>query len=180
MISAAANKRAFDAIAESGLKNGWLFSTKTAARNANILDAQPIEKIGRLGDVLNSKLTKLYASPEYVQAFKGVGSTLDNLLTIPVYREIMQGKIAVQIGKTLYSPQTQVRNVSSASLFALANGHIGGKASVANAMKMVFDDIFGAGKQGVDEVKFNEFVEKMTRLRSHPRYLVLSSFLQIH
>ena len=48
-----------------------------------------------------------------MQAFKGVGSTLDNLLTIPVYREIMQGKIAVQIGKTLYSPQTQVRNVSS-------------------------------------------------------------------
>ena len=95
------------------------------------------------------------------KCFKGVGSTLDNLLTIPVYREIMQGKIAVQIGKTLYSPQTQVRNVSSASFFALMNGHIGGKASVTNAMKIVLDDIFEAGKKIVDEVEFNKYVEKI-------------------
>ena len=164
MISAAANKRAFDAIAKSGLENGWLFNSASAARNAGILDAQPITTIPRLGNVLKSDLTKLYASPDFVQMFKGTGGTLDNLIAIPAYRLIMQGKVGIQIGKTLYSPQTQVRNVSSASLFALANGHIGGKASVANAMKMVFDDIFGAGKQGVDEVKFNEFVEKMTRL----------------
>ena len=164
MISAAANKRAFDAIAESGLKNGWLFSSASAARNAGILDAQKITTIPRLGNVLNSDLTKLYAAPDFVQMFKGTGGTLDNLIAIPAYRLIMQGKVGIQIGKTLYSPQTQVRNVSSAALFALANGHIGGKASVANAMKMVFDDIFGAGKQGVDEVKFNEYVEKMTRL----------------
>ena len=76
----------------------------------------------------------------------------------------MQGKVGVQIGKTLYSPQTQVRNVTSASLFALMNGHIGGKASVTNAMKIVFDDIFGAGKQGIDEVKFNNYVERLVRL----------------
>ena len=43
MISAAANKRAFDAIAKSGLENGWLFSSASAARNAGILDAQPID-----------------------------------------------------------------------------------------------------------------------------------------
>jgi len=164
MISAAANKRAFDAIAKSGLENGWLFRTQSAARNAGFLDAQKITTIPRLGNVLKSELTELYTSPDFVQMFKGTGGTLDNLIAIPAYRLIMQGKVGIQIGKTLYSPQTQVRNVSSASLFALANGHIGGKASVANAMKMVFDDIFGAGKQGVDEIKFNEFVEKMTRL----------------
>ena len=72
---------------------------------------------------------------------------MDNLLTIPVYREIMQGKIAVQIGKTLYSPQTQVRNVTSASFFSLMNGHIGGKASVTDAMRIVLDDIFKAGQE---------------------------------
>ena len=58
----------------------------------------------------------------------------------------MQGKVLVQVGKTLYSPQTQVRNVTSAAFFALMNGHIGGKASVTNAMKIVLDDIFKAGK----------------------------------
>jgi len=164
MISAAANKRAFDAIAKSGIKNGWLFRSASAARNAGVLDAQKITAIPRLGNVLKSELTDLYASPDFVQMFKGTGGTLDNLIAIPAYRLIMQGKVGIQIGKTLYSPQTQVRNVSSASLFALANGHIGKNASVANAMKMVFDDIFGAGKQGVDEIKFNDFVEKMTRL----------------
>ena len=166
IISASANKRAFDAIARSGIKNGWLFKTKDAAifSPRKYVDAQQITSVPRLGNVLKSDVLNLYASPEYVQAFKGVGSTLDNLLTIPVYREIMQGKIAIQIGKTLYSPQTQVRNVSSASFFALMNGHIGGKASVTNAMKIVLDDIFKAGKGGVDEVQLNKYVEKLIRL----------------
>lgn len=137
-----------------------MFRSASSARNNNVLNAVPIEDIPRLGNVLKSKLRGLYASPEYVQMFKGTGGVLDNLIAIPAYRAIMQGKVGVQIGKTLYSPQTQVRNVSSASLFALMNGHIGGKASVANAMKMVFDDIFGAGKEGVDLVKFNNFVEE--------------------
>ncbi len=164
MISAAANKRALDVIADIGLKNRWLFDSASSARNAGILDAVPIDKVPRLGNLLKSKITNLYASPEFVQMFQGTGGTLDKLISIPIYRLIMQGKVGVQIGKTLYSPQTQVRNVTSASLFALMNGHIGGKASVTNAMKIVFDDIFGAGKQGIDEVKFNNYVERLVRL----------------
>jgi len=164
MISAAANKRALDVIAKSGIDNGWLFASASSARNAGILNAEKITKVPRLGNVLKSNVTELFASPEFVQMFRGSGGVLDNLLSIPAYRLIMQGKVGVQIGKTLYSPQTQVRNVTSASLFALMNGHIGGKASVTNAMKMVFDDIFGAGKQGVDEIKFNNYVERLVRL----------------
>ena len=164
MISAAANKRALDVIAKSGIDNNWLFATASSARNAGILDPQKITSVPRLGNVLRSDVLNLYASPEFVQMFKGSGGVLDNLLAIPAYRLIMQGKVGVQIGKTLYSPQTQVRNVTSAGLFAFMNGHIGGKASVTNAMKMVFDDIFGAGKQGVDEIKFNNYVERLVRL----------------
>jgi hypothetical protein len=93
-----------------------------------------------------------------------VGGLLDNLINIPIYREIMQGKVLVQVGKTLYSPQTQVRNVSSAAFFSLMNGHIGGQASVTNAMKMVLDDIFKAGQKNIDEVAFNNYVEKLVRL----------------
>ena len=164
MISASANKRALDVIAKSGIDNGWLFATASSARNAGILDPKLITSVPRLGNVLRSDVLNLYASPEFVQMFKGSGGVLDNLLAIPAYRLIMQGKVGVQIGKTLYSPQTQVRNVTSAGLFAFMNGHIGGKASVTNAMKMVFDDIFGAGKQGVDEIKFNNYVERLVRL----------------
>ena len=164
MISALANKRAADYIADVGLKNGWLYKSLEEARNAGKLDYAQINKMPRLGPHMKSNLTKLYADPDFVQAIQGVGGILDNLVNIPIYREIMQGKVLVQVGKTLYSPQTQVRNVSSAAFFALMNGHIGGMASVTNAMKIVLDDIFKAGRQGIDEVEFNDYVEKLVRL----------------
>ena len=164
MISALANKRAADYIANMGLKNGWLYRSIEEARNAGKLNYAQIMKMPRLGPHMKSNLTKLYADPDFVQAMQGVGGVLDNLINIPIYREIMQGKVLVQVGKTLYSPQTQVRNVSSAAFFALMNGHIGGMASVTNAMKIVLDDIFQAGKKNIDEVEFNNYVEKLVRL----------------
>ena len=75
----------------------------------------------------------------------------------------LQFKVATQFGKTVLSPVTQVRNVSSASMFPLANGHIGGRASVTESLKMVVDDIFGAGKV-IDEGKFIKNLENKIRL----------------
>ena len=164
MISAMSNKRAADFIAKSGLKNGWLFNSLEEAINAGVLNAQKIQKLPRLGRHMKSDLMNLYADPDYVQMFQGVGGLLDDLVAFPVYREIMQGKVAIQVGKTLYSPQTQVRNVSSAGFFALMNGHIGGNASVTNAFKIVLDDIFKAGEKNIDEVAFNNYVERLVRL----------------
>jgi len=164
MISAMANKKAADYIANSGLKNKWLFRSAEEARNNRILDAQIIAKMPRLGPYMKSDLTKLYANPDYVKMFQGVGGILDDALNLPIYREAMQGKVLIQVGKTLYSPQTQVRNVTSAAFFALMNGHIGGRASVTNAMKIVLDDIFKAGQRNIDEVSFNEYAEKLVRL----------------
>ncbi len=164
MISAMANKKAADFIGESGLKNGWLFRSAEEAINKGVLTPQLISKMPRLGPHMKSDLLKYYADPDYVQMFQGIGGVLDNLINVPIYREIMQGKVLVQVGKTLYSPQTQVRNVSSAAFFALMNGHIGGQASVTNAMKIVLDDIFKAGQKNIDEVSFNNYVEKLVRL----------------
>ena len=164
MISAMANKKAADFIGQSGLKNGWLFRTAEEAINKGVLTPQLISKMPRLGPHMKSDLLKYYADPDYVQMFQGIGGVLDNLINVPIYREIMQGKVLVQVGKTLYSPQTQVRNVSSAAFFALMNGHIGGQASVTNAMKIVLDDIFRAGQKNIDEVAFNDYVEKLVRL----------------
>ena len=164
MISAMANKRAADFIAQSGLKNKWLYRTAEEARANGVLDPLQIMEIPKLGKHMRTDLTKLYTTPEYVNMFKGIGGDLDKLVVIPIYRQIMQGKVGIQIGKTLYSPQTQVRNVTSASFFALANGHIGGRASVVNSMKIVLDDIFKAGKKNIDEVEFNNYVERLVRL----------------
>ena len=164
MISAMANKKAADYIANSGLKNKWLFRSAEEARNNRILDSLKVTKMPRLGPYMKSELTELFANPDYVKMFQGVGGILDDAINLPIYREVMQGKVLVQVGKTLYSPQTQVRNVTSAAFFALMNGHIGGKASVTNAMKIVLDDIFKAGQRNIDEVSFNEYAEKLVRL----------------
>jgi hypothetical protein len=163
-IASMANKKAADYIAQSGLKNGWLFNTLEDAVNAGFIGAQKITKVPRLG-IMNSSLLGKYASPEYVQMFQGVGNDLDKLVQMAIYRHALQAKVGVQIGKTLYSPQTQVRNVTSASFFSLMNGHIGNKASVTDAMRIVTRDIFKAGQKGnIDEVEFNNYVEKLVRL----------------
>ncbi len=163
MISSMANKRAADYIANSGLKNGWLFNSLEDATNAGFIGAQQIKSVPRLG-IMKSNLLNKWASPEYVQGFAGIGGDLDKLVENAVYRFMLQSKVGVQIGKTLYSPQTQVRNVTSASFFALMNGHIGGRASVTDAMQIVARDIFKAGGNKIDEVEFNNYVEKLIRL----------------
>jgi hypothetical protein len=160
-MSSTGAKRAADAIAAQGLKGKWLFSTKEAARPF-LKAPEQILRIPRLG-VLKSTLEGLFGSPETVQMFTGVGNVLDRLVDMALYRHILQGKVGVQIGKTLYSPVTQVRNVTSASLFAFLNGHIGHQASVTDSFRMVIRDIFKAGK-GLDEVQFNQQMAKLTRL----------------
>jgi len=179
MVSAIANKRAFDFMAASGLKNGWLFKTADEARATGILNPEQIRDIPKLGKHMRSNLADLHATPEYANMFRGIGGTLDNLIAVPIYRHLMQAKVGVQIGKTLYSPQTQVRNVMSAAFFALANGHIGGRASVTNAMKIVMDDIFKAGQRNIDEVEFNNYVERLVRLGVWDENVVASELKSI-
>jgi len=96
--------------------------------------------------------------------FQGVGGVLDKLDKCLFIEKLCKVKYWCQVGKTLYSPQTQVRNVTSASFFALMNGHIGGRASVTDAMQIVARDIFKAGGNKIDEVEFNNYVEKLVRL----------------
>ena len=164
-IAANAKKKGFDMIAQIGLKNGWLYRTAAEAK-PRFVNAQKISgtDLNRLGG-LKSQLENLWTSPELKQVLLQQGTPLDNLARIPVFRQLLQFKVAVQAGKTLYSPQTQVRNVTSASFFALWNGHVGHNASVIDSMRMVMKDIFKAGKGGaIDEVEFNRYVEKMVRL----------------
>ena len=162
MIASMANKRAADQIARSGLKNKWLFNSIEDAIANNVPNAQQINKISRT--TLDSDLLNKWASPEYVQAFKGETGSLNKLMQNSIYRFLIGSKATVQMGKTLYSPQTQVRNVTSAAFFAFMQGHIGHNASVTNAMKMTLDDIFKAGQKNIDETEFNNYVEKLVRL----------------
>ena len=92
-----ANKRAADYIANSGVKNKWLFNSAEDARNAGFIGAQQIRKMPRLG-IMKSELLNKWTSPEYVQMFQGVGNALDKLVQMAFYRHALQFKVGVQVG----------------------------------------------------------------------------------
>ena len=139
------NKKLADRLATLGLKEGWLHRSREAAIAKGVLDPYRIQAPQSLG-LLNTRLNNLFGSAQLSQAIRGTPGALDAAIQNKAYRALLQFKVATQFGKTVLSPATQVRNVTSASLFPLANGHIGGRASVTDSVKMVMDDIFGAGK----------------------------------
>ena len=69
----------------------------------------------------------------------------------------MKFKAGGQISKTIFSPMTQVRNVSTASFFPLASGLIGSRSSVSQAFRDIFEDIFQSGK--FDPKMFDEWMD---------------------
>jgi len=162
MVNQNMAKIAADRMAAQGLKEGWLFKTAGEARR-KLATPKMIGRVPRIGNYLKTNLEGLWTSPEYAEMFMGLGTPFANLIKSGWYRHIIQGKAGVQMGKTLYSPTTQVRNVTSASMFALNAGHIGWRASVTDSMRMVIRDIFKEGK-GIDDVAFNEQIAKLVRL----------------
>ena len=98
-----------------------------------------------------------YTLPEISNAIQGVKSNFDKLFDVPFYSNIMKIKAGGQITKTIFSPMTQVRNVSTASFFPLASGLIGSRSSVSQAFKDTFEDIFKSGK--IDEKIFDDFID---------------------
>ena len=55
-------------------------------------------------------------------------------------------KAAVQMNKTVLSLMTQMRNITTAAMFATANGHMGKGASVSDNFGMLFKDLIGKTK----------------------------------
>jgi len=66
-------------------------------------------------------------------------------------------KAGVQMNKTVLSLMTQMRNITTAAMFATANGHIGKGASVADNFRILFDDFTGKNK---DPQKLKEVLEE--------------------
>ena len=104
-----------------------------------------------------AKFDTYFTLPEIANAIQGVKSNFDNLFDVPFYSNIMKFKAGGQITKTIFSPMTQVRNVSTASFFPLASGLIGGRSSVSQAFRDTFEDIFKSGK--IDEKIFDDFID---------------------
>jgi len=174
LISQLMYKKGYDQIARAGLnaKKPWLFADEASA--ISTVGAKQIHKIPNLG-ILPSEILNLHASAEIVNALKGIqnGGILNQLIQSSFYRHLLQFKLLTQLGKTVFSPQTQVRNVESAGLFPFVNGHIGGRSSVTDSLKIVLDDVFGAGKK-IEDKKLFDFIQKEIRLGTMDENIIAS------
>ena len=160
VVAANAQKRAADFIAKQGLKNGWLFRNEAEAIT-KYPKARQVVELPQIGNKLKTELTDMWTSPEFVEMFKGTGGQFNRSVIAAFYRNyILRPKAMVQAGKTLYSPTTQVRNVTAGSMFALLNGHIGHNASLTDSIRITMRDIFKRGKD-IDNVEFNNYIEKL-------------------
>ena len=149
------SKQFFDRLADTGLESGLLFKSANdaVAKGVNPNNLQQVVKMDKYGEIFDSKMfnsglksdgtqSGLYTTPEIANAIRGVDETFGRLYDIPLYKALMSVKATGQIGKTVFSPMTQIRNVSTASFFALASGLIGGKTSLGASFKLLADDLF--------------------------------------
>ena len=95
--------------------------------------------------------------PEIAKALKDNTLIMDQLLKLPFMKSMLAIKAGVQMNKTVLSLMTQMRNITTAAMFATANGHIGKGASVADNFRILFDDFVGKNK---DPQKLKETLEE--------------------
>ena len=169
MMSQVYTKRAYDNLSKVLQDSGQL--VKTEAQAMKFPGYEQINKIPGLG-VLSSDIQGLYASKELAAALKSTRGPLDKLIEASIYRHILQFKVLTQMGKTVFSPQTQVRNVYSAGFFPFARGHIGGNSSVSDSFKIVLEDIFPRGR--ITKEKLFDFIEKEISLGTMDENIISS------
>ena len=167
-------KRFFDQLAETGLRSGLFFKSPTQAvalgkNTDNLVHVKPSQgqynelfqsPLFTTGKSLDGRVDGLMTTPEIANAIRGVDNQLSTLYSLPLYKALMSIKAAGQIGKTVFSPMTQIRNVTTASFFALASGLIGGKVSLGTAFKLLADDLFP--RAGGRRIKVEEVARQMS------------------
>ena len=161
-------KQYFDIVEKEWLKDGTIFAGNilkdpaaaqkvvnaglTSSRLRRVANDQNKSGMMNTDPAFDSTLftKEYYALPEITNALNGVKANFDNLFDSPWYSSLMQLKAGGQIAKTIFSPMTQIRNVTTASFFPLASGLIGSRSSLGDAWKLVADDIFTGAKNNLD------------------------------
>jgi len=171
-------KKLYDGLVKTGLRDGWLFESIEKAQGlvakgglGNMVGASRLVAIPRKKeDLFLSEMfkegsmgaSKYVTTPEIANALSKIDEAGTTMMNNPFYRSLMVLKSGVQFGKTVLSPMTQIRNVTSASMFAFGNGIIGGRTNIVDAFRFIADDI--AGTEGaLTAKKFQEVVESKIR-----------------
>jgi hypothetical protein len=159
------NKKAFDAMLKEGLENGLIFDpTRAALKGVNVDKMTRFSSLKSLADgprqsgvTLSGATSDLftgnyYAAPEIANAIAGVKEATSKLYNIWGYKGLMTLKSAAQISKTILSPMTQIRNFTTAAMFPLASGLIGGRVGFRDAWRLTGDDIFFGAKTDLEKI----------------------------
>jgi hypothetical protein len=112
------------------------------------LDLQKIFSVGK---------EKMLTLPEIAKAMKDNTLIMDQLLKLPFMKSALAIKAGIQMNKTVLSLMTQMRNITTAAMFATANGHVGKGASVADNFRILFDELTGQTK---DPKKLKEILQE--------------------
>jgi hypothetical protein len=124
-----------------------------AAGEKGFSRAKAEDVFGIFDDINPLKGKDFYTSSGINKSFNGMSNYTDFLINSPLYKSFLMGKAGTQIGKTILSPVTQIRNFTSAAFFALHNGHFGnpfgfgkGNFSVTDVLKTHLDELFPDGR----------------------------------
>ena len=157
VITSSTNKLMFDRLGKMLTDSGFLFTSREAAERALKIapGGKGVRAVGKLDGIglLNSKTSQLFGEVDFINKLTNLKGPMDTFAQLPIIKNLLQFKVATQFGKTVLSPATVTRNFTSASMFVLNRGLIGGRASVTESIKMVVDDIFAGGKQGAEAEK---------------------------
>jgi len=145
-----------DVAVQEGLKNGTYVQLGGSGGTSRLVDDP---KAGEAFDVSAWGPLYGYAVPKRVymdltQKVIGSGGNefVDGMRA--TYSSFLRAKGASQYTKTVLSPITQLRNVSTASMFALAQGNVGKEASLGESVSIVMKGISDApSAQVLDELE---------------------------
>ena len=167
MAHTANSAKAYKEIAEFGLGN-FIFRNRREyidfAKKNGIESPRDLVPIN-VSKPYNIDLQKIFRTgkepmltlPEIAKAMKDNTLIMDQLLKLPFMKSALAIKAGIQMNKTVLSLMTQMRNITTAAMFATANGHVGSGASVADNFRILFDDLVGKTK---DPKKLKEVLEE--------------------
>ena len=82
-----------------------------------------------------------FVSSENIRAFTDIPNYINLAEVNKLYATFLGMKGMSQIAKTVYSPITQIRNATTAALFAIKNGNFGNGDDLINSAQVVFQNI---------------------------------------
>jgi len=128
----------------TGVNKKFIFDT----RPANSLPGEftPLGSATSKDDLLRyGPLAGQWIKTEYQRAFTDIPTYINfsnaGNPASKLYATFLGMKGMSQIAKTVYSPITQIRNATTAALFAIKNGNFGNGEDLVNSAKVVFSNI---------------------------------------